>query len=584
MNSSNRPLNGTTTANRAKSDVPVVLKEMLKGGLLILWRGCEYARNLGLESWEFAVEQESLARAGLLPIDLHWLMSRGYVEVAPRVTSPLGRHGLAQHCNGSCEEQHACFFLTKAGVAYVSPILADGSPPSRRLPVEKGNVGDSEEVHDLAHHTTGDMVALAGVGARFNGNVLVTGVRHDYDLVHGWKTNVQFGGLESDGPATNDRSAPPAGGLLPRVSGLQIGVVVSNEDPDGEHRVRIRLPLVSDDDGIWARVASLDAGSDRGFFFRPEIGDEVVAGFLDEDPRCAVILGMLHSSAKAAPLPGSDKNHKKAYKSRSGMQFTVADYRKLLIDLPEVRNAWISPHPLRYFTDTIHKRLWRDDPGTFGIRPVNSHGVYDIRLGFMDEVTTPEKRQAVIAGAMRVLQANRNLCEDFVSIPSAATAKRRAIIPSSTISRRSTASPMRVCLRKRMPCSANARASRTRTTATPIKKSVSCYGHRPPGLWVAACRGERRRRDQGQPGRRQCATEVRAPLHGAPLRRELQQGPRPYGRPRRQTQSPSQRPRVHRRQSGLFRRRPVPAGKPGRAGAHCPRINAHDSAGRGRAT
>ena len=263
---------------------------------------------------------------------------------------------------------------------------------------------------------------------------------------------------------------------------------------------------------------------------------------------------------------------------------TVADYRKLLIDLPEVRNAWISPHPLRYFTDTIHKRLWRDDPGTFGIRPVNSHGVYDIRLEFMDEVTTPEKRQAVIAGAMRVLQANRNLCEDFVSIPSAATAKRRAIIPSSTISRRSTASPMRVCLRKRMPCSANARASRTRTTATPIKKSVSCYGHRPPGLWVAACRGERRRRDQGQPGRRQCATEVRAPLHGAPLRRELQQGPRPYGRPRRQTQSPSQRPRVHRRQSGLFRRRPVPAGKPGRAGAHCPRINAHDSAGRGRAT
>ena len=153
MNSSNRPLNGTTTANRAKSDVPVVLKEMLKGGLLILWRGCEYARNLGLESWEFAVEQESLARAGLLPIDLHWLMSRGYVEVAPRVTSPLGRHGLGQHGNGSCEEQDACYFLTKAGVAYVSPILADGSPPSRRLPLEKGYVRDGEEVHDLAHCT-----------------------------------------------------------------------------------------------------------------------------------------------------------------------------------------------------------------------------------------------------------------------------------------------------------------------------------------------------------------------------------------------------------------------------------------------
>ena len=106
---------------------------MLKGGLLILWRGCEYARNLGLESWEFAVEQETLARAGLLPIDLHWLMSRGYAEVAPRVISPGARHGHSQDGNGSREEHDACFYLTKAGVAYVSPILAGGSPPAPRM-------------------------------------------------------------------------------------------------------------------------------------------------------------------------------------------------------------------------------------------------------------------------------------------------------------------------------------------------------------------------------------------------------------------------------------------------------------------
>ena len=79
--------------------------------------------------------------------------------------------------------------------------------------------------------------------------------------------------------------------------------MTSNEDPDGEHRVRVKLPLVNNaDDGVWARVASLDAGNDRGFFFRPEIGDEVVVGFFDDDPRRPVMLGMLHSSAKAAPL------------------------------------------------------------------------------------------------------------------------------------------------------------------------------------------------------------------------------------------------------------------------------------------
>ena len=181
----------------------------------------------------------------------------------------------------------------------------------------------------------GDVITLAGVGARFNGDVYVTGVRHDFDLVQGWKTHVQFGGLEREPRDANSASAPSAGGLLPRVSGLQIGIVVSNEDPDGETRVQIRLPLVSKGDGIWARVATLDAGRDRGFFFRPEIGDEVVVGFLEEDPRCPVILGMLHSIAKPAPLKASKQNHKKVYKSRSGLRFAFDDQkREIALDTP----------------------------------------------------------------------------------------------------------------------------------------------------------------------------------------------------------------------------------------------------------
>ena len=183
----------------------------------------------------------------------------------------------------------------------------------------------------------GDTVAIAGAGARFNGNVFVTGVRHEFDTVQGWKTHLQFGGIGAQVGADGDcASQAPAAHLLPHVNGLQIGVVVSNEDPDGEHRVRIRLPMIAaGDPGIWARVASLDAGKDRGFFFRPEIGDEVVAGFLDEDPRRAVILGMLHSSAKAAPLQGSDDNHQKLYKSRAGMRVFFDDDQKVLaIDTP----------------------------------------------------------------------------------------------------------------------------------------------------------------------------------------------------------------------------------------------------------
>jgi Rhs element Vgr protein len=183
----------------------------------------------------------------------------------------------------------------------------------------------------IATVNPGDLVTLAGVGERFNGDVFVTGVRQDFDLVQGWKTHVQFGGTAGWASEEREISAPRAGGLLPSVHGLQIGVVVSNEDPAGEHRVRVRLPLVNnEEDGIWARVASLDAGDERGFFFRPEVGDEVVVGFLDGDPRRAVLLGMLHSSAKAAPLTGSDDNHEKVYQSRAKMRLYFHDDKKLM--------------------------------------------------------------------------------------------------------------------------------------------------------------------------------------------------------------------------------------------------------------
>jgi len=177
----------------------------------------------------------------------------------------------------------------------------------------------------------GDLVTLSGVGDRFNGDVYVTGVRQDFDTVQGWKTHVQFGSTDTWASEERAISAPPAGGLVPGIHGLQIGIVVSNEDPEGEHRVRVRLPLVgNEEDGIWARVASPDAGAERGFFFRPEIGDEVVVGFLDGDPRRAVLLGMLHSSAKAAPLTGSDDNHEKVYQSRSKMRLYFDDDKKVM--------------------------------------------------------------------------------------------------------------------------------------------------------------------------------------------------------------------------------------------------------------
>jgi uncharacterized protein involved in type VI secretion and phage assembly len=78
-------------------------------------------------------------------------------------------------------------------------------------------------------------------------------------------------------------------------------------------------------------VATLDAGDGRGTYFRPEIGDEVIVGFLDSDPRHPVVLGMCHSSAKPSPELAQDDNHHKGYVSRSKIRLTFDDDKKVVV-------------------------------------------------------------------------------------------------------------------------------------------------------------------------------------------------------------------------------------------------------------
>ena len=108
----------------------------------------------------------------------------------------------------------------------------------------------------------------AGVGERFNGNVYVSSVKNEI-FEGNWTTDIQFGLSPEWFTEKHGVTAPPAGGLLPGINGLQIGIVNQvGEDPDGENRILIKTPNISDQkDGLWARVAAPDAGDGRGVFF-----------------------------------------------------------------------------------------------------------------------------------------------------------------------------------------------------------------------------------------------------------------------------------------------------------------------------
>jgi Rhs element Vgr protein len=213
---------------------------------------------------------------------------------------------------------------------------ADGSLRRNRLSLLRGRLGLRGRT-DLAPF---QLLELAGLSNRFNGMGLISGVRQRLDDT-GWRTDIELGLDPRRLAQQTDVTELPAGGLLPGVAGLQIGVVDAfEEDPEGEQRLRVLLPVLGEEPGaIWARLAMPHAGAEHGFVFRPEVGDEVVVGFLDEDPRQAVVLGALFSSANTPPgdyAEASEENEHKGIVSRAGttIGFVDADSPSVFIETP----------------------------------------------------------------------------------------------------------------------------------------------------------------------------------------------------------------------------------------------------------
>lgn len=107
---------------------------------------------------------------------------------------------------------------------------------------------------------------------------------------------------------------------MQRENGILIGIVTDLEDPDGLGRVRVRFPYLGDQESYWAKISSPMAGNNRGFFFRPEVDDEVLVAFEMGDPRRSYVLGALWS--KVDPPPPDDgkaaENNWRFIQSRSG--------------------------------------------------------------------------------------------------------------------------------------------------------------------------------------------------------------------------------------------------------------------------
>ncbi|RMH34167.1 MAG: type IV secretion protein Rhs [Nitrospirae bacterium] len=149
--------------------------------------------------------------------------------------------------------------------------------------------------------------------------------------------------------------------------GSYLAEVVDLRDPEGQARVQVRLlncDGVDDQNApIWARMAVPLAGRNRGTFWIPDVGDEVLVTFVNGDARWPIIVGGLWNGRDMPPesMDSGGRNELKVFRSRNGVTLTLDDHdgqERLALETPGGQQLTL-----------------KDGPGSIEIRDSNGNAV-----------------------------------------------------------------------------------------------------------------------------------------------------------------------------------------------------------------
>ena len=167
----------------------------------------------------------------------------------------------------------------------------------------------------------GCIVTVNNVNKHIDGNAYCGAVEHEIKKGD-WVTKTIFG-FEYDSATDDD--------LEKNSSSIQIGKVSQiDDDPAKEYNIQVEVPLFKSKEvnKIWARRATFWASNGYGSFFIPDIGDEVVLGFLDNDKSKPVILGYLYSSKQAPAEVVKKENYIKSLVTKEKLTLMFDDEKK----------------------------------------------------------------------------------------------------------------------------------------------------------------------------------------------------------------------------------------------------------------
>lgn len=180
--------------------------------------------------------------------------------------------------------------------------------------------GDS----DNPHLNVGAVVNITGeaVNEQDYGRFIVTSVVHSISGTYSYSNDFTAIPVENQSP-------PPAPVRRPQAE-IQPAVIIDNVDPEGLGRVKAQFYWQKAPESTpWIRVANTMSGNGKsavhGFYFIPEIDDEVMIGFEDNNPDKPFVMGSVYHK-KVAPSEWKDSNNNfKVIRTRNGNEIFLSD-------------------------------------------------------------------------------------------------------------------------------------------------------------------------------------------------------------------------------------------------------------------
>jgi uncharacterized protein involved in type VI secretion and phage assembly len=246
---------------------------------------------------------------------------RAVVATRPAAT-PAAQLGTVQPGQLGRDAGSPSYLLARPSVATQDAALEEAASLADHL------AGGFVELEGIARGNpvlrAGTAVELAGVSAPFAGKYLLSTTRHDFSAHSGYQTSFRVSNT-SERSLFGAASAGGGGGSArkPGVGCVYPALVTNTKDPDSLGRVRVQLPWLSDSyESAWARTVFPGAAGARGMVSLPEVGDEVLVAFGDDDLSQPYVLGGL-TNGKDGSRVHVDSNtgqvNIRAWTSRTGM-------------------------------------------------------------------------------------------------------------------------------------------------------------------------------------------------------------------------------------------------------------------------